>query len=54
MTGYGRSELQNDKIHLSIELRAINSRFLDFSHRLPWILQPYEDEASKLEKESAY
>jgi len=51
MTGYGKSEMQNDELILSLELRTINSRFLDFSSHLPRVLVPYEDEALKLIKE---
>ena len=51
MTGFGKSEIQNDELMLSLELRTINSRFLDFSPRLPRVLIPYEDEAMKLIKE---
>ena len=51
MTGFGKSEIQNDELMLSLELRTINSRFLDFAPRLPRVLIPYEDEAMKLIKE---
>ena len=51
MTGFGKSEIQNDDLILSLELRTINSRFLDFTPRLPRVLIPYEDEALKLIKE---
>ena len=50
MTGYGKSEMQDDEFILSMELRSINSRFLDFSSRLPKILLPFEDKAVKLIK----
>jgi len=50
MTGFGKSEMQNDELILSLELRTVNSRFLDFAPRLPRILIPYEDEAMKLVK----
>ncbi|SVD24809.1 uncharacterized protein METZ01_LOCUS377663, partial [marine metagenome] len=50
MTGYGKSEMQTDEVCLSLELRTINSRFLDFSHRLPKMLSPFEDDALKLIK----
>ena len=50
MTGFGISEMQTDDLILSLELRTINSRFLDFSPRLPRVLIPYEDEALKLIK----
>ena len=51
MTGFGKSEIQNDELILSLELRTLNSRFLDFAPRLPRVLIPYEDEALKLIKE---
>ena len=51
MTGYGKSEMQNEGLILSLELRTINSRFLDFTPRLPRVLIPYEDEAIRLIKE---
>ena len=50
MTGFGKSEIQNDELILSLELRTINSRFIDFLPRLPRVLIPYEDEALKLIK----
>ena len=51
MTGYGRSEEYNNRLVLSIEIRSVNSRFLDFSPRLPRVLMPFEDEAYKLIKQ---
>jgi len=50
MTGYGKSEMHKDELILSLELRTLNSRFLDFSSRLPRLLIPFEDEALKLIK----
>ena len=44
MTGFGKSEMQNDELILSLELRTLNSRFLDFVPRLPRVLIPFEDE----------
>ena len=51
MTGYGRSDEHNDNLILSVEIRSLNSRFLDFSTRLPSQLAPFEDEAYKLIKQ---
>ena len=51
MTGYGKCEKQTENLSLNLELRTLNSRYLDFSHRLPKILLPFEDEASKLIKD---
>ena len=50
MTGYGKCEKQTDNVCLSLELRTLNSRFIDFSHRLPKVLLPFEDDALKLIK----
>ncbi len=50
MTGYGKCEKQTDNVWLSLELRTLNSRFIDFSHRLPKVLLPFEDDALKLIK----
>ena len=52
MTGYGRSDEQNDDLVLSVEIRSVNSRYLDFSPRLPKLLIPFEDEAFKMVKQS--
>ena len=50
MTGYGRSDEHNEQMVLTVEIRTINSRFLDFSPRLPKSLFPFEDEAYRLVK----
>ena len=39
-----------DEFVLSMELRSVNSRFLDFSSRLPKVLMPFEDQAIRLIK----
>ena len=51
MTGYGRSDEQNDKLALSVEIRSVNSRFLDFAPRVPKSLQRFEDDAYKMVKQ---
>ena len=50
MTGYGRSDEHSDQLVLTVEIRTINSRFLDFSPRLPKALLPFEDEAYRIVK----
>ena len=50
MIGYGRSEEISERFILNIEIRSVNSRFLDFSPRIPRILIPFEDDAYKLIK----
>ena len=52
MTGYGRADEQNDQIVLSVEIRSVNSRFLDFSPRIPKPLQCFEDAAYKIVKQT--
>jgi uncharacterized protein (TIGR00255 family) len=44
MTGYGRAEGNYQGIHLTVELRSINSRFFEFSSRLPKFLANREEE----------
>ena len=50
MTGFGKSDEHNDQLVMSVEIRAVNSRYLDFAPRLPRVLQPFEDDAYKLIK----
>ena len=52
MTGYGRADEQNDQLVLSVEVRSVNSRFLDFSPRIPKLLQRFEDDAYKMVKQA--
>ena len=51
MTGYGRADEQNDQLILSVEIRSVNSRFLDFAPRIPKSLQRFEDDAYKMVKQ---
>jgi uncharacterized protein (TIGR00255 family) len=48
MTGYGKSEVRKDGIFVSVEIKSVNSRFLDISLRLPKILQSKEFEIREL------
>lgn len=43
MTGYGRGLIQNEDLRLKIEMRSVNSRYLDLNFRMPKILFPLED-----------
>jgi uncharacterized protein (TIGR00255 family) len=43
MTGYGRSETEGTQYRIVVEVRSLNSRYLDISLRLPsggWALEP--------------
>lgn len=35
MTGYGRAESSNEAQHLTVEIKSVNNRYLDFNIRLP-------------------
>ena len=47
MTGYGRGEAANADYRLTIEIKAVNHRFLELSVRLPKQLNPLEDTVKK-------
>ena len=51
MTGYGQADEQNEQLVLSVQIRSVNSRFLDFSPRIPKLLQRFEDDAYKMVKQ---
>lgn len=42
MTGFGRGEASSDGIAVTVELKTVNSRYLDISLRLPQIIQEKE------------
>jgi len=42
MTGFGRGEASSDGLTLTAEIRTVNSRYLDFSIRLPQQIQEKE------------
>lgn len=42
MTGYGFAEFTNEQIHLSVEIRSYNSRYLDIVITAPSTLTPLE------------
>ncbi len=44
MTGYGYTEIQNDKIGLVIELKSFNNRYLDLNINIPSFLSALEPE----------
>ncbi len=48
MTGYGKSDVRKDGIFVSVEIKSVNSKFLDISLRLPKILQSKEFEIKEL------
>lgn len=48
MTGYGNAEGVSNKLEISIELRAVNNRFLDCSIRIPRVYTAVEDSLKAL------
>jgi uncharacterized protein (TIGR00255 family) len=51
MTGFGRGEASSDGISVTVELKTVNSRYLDFSPRLPQSIQEKELELKELLQE---
>jgi uncharacterized protein (TIGR00255 family) len=48
MTGYGRGEAHEEGITISVELRTVNSRFLEVATRLPRSLSLRENDVKEL------
>ncbi|MCI0750699.1 MAG: hypothetical protein L0Y35_02575 [Flammeovirgaceae bacterium] len=48
MTGFGRATFDNGKVQLSVEVKSLNSKFLDLSLRLPKIFSEKELEVRNL------
>ncbi|MEQ8413515.1 MAG: YicC/YloC family endoribonuclease [Imperialibacter sp.] len=48
MTGYGSASFENSECKLSIEVKTLNSKFLDLSLKLPKTIQEYEMEVKTL------
>lgn len=48
MTGYGRGEATAKGIHVAVELRSVNSRFLEVSTRLPRSISSRENEIKEI------
>lgn len=42
MTGYGSASFENDQYSLVVELKSLNSKFLDFSSKIPKELSEHE------------
>ncbi|MBI9105893.1 MAG: YicC family protein [Spirochaetales bacterium] len=47
MTGYGYSEYQDEKLHVTLELKSYNNRYLDIIINQPSFLNPLEQELRK-------
>ncbi|QPC46290.1 YicC/YloC family endoribonuclease [Mangrovibacillus cuniculi] len=51
MTGFGRSHYFGDHHSVTVEVRAVNHRFLEWTFRIPQELNRYEDNLKKIGKE---
>jgi len=43
MTGFGKREIENSDINISVELKSINSRYLEVNHKIPRLFSEDED-----------
>jgi len=48
MTGFGRAQISRDGIDVSVEIKSLNSRFLEINLKLTAIVQPKEFEIKEL------
>ena len=51
MTGFGKAEISLNQLHLQVEIRSLNSKYLDLSIKIPSFLKAVELDARKLIKE---
>ncbi|MFY0672258.1 MAG: YicC family protein [Bacteroidia bacterium] len=42
MTGFGAAVKENDQVKVEVEIKSLNSKFLDLNLRLPKLAQPFE------------
>lgn len=52
MTGYGIARFENDQISMTVEVKALNSKFLDIIAKVPKEVSPYENDLKKLVTDS--
>ena len=43
MTGFGKREIENSDINISVEVKSINSRYLEVNHKIPRLFSEDED-----------
>ena len=48
MTGFGKSEITLQNFHVNIEIRSLNSKFLDLSLKLPSLFKELDLSVRKL------
>ena len=47
MTGYGRASFENDSVSIDVEVKSLNSKFLDVISKLPREVAAFENELKK-------
>ncbi len=50
MTGFGKSVVGNEELSLTVEVRSVNSRFLDYTSRLPGFMTQFDHIANRVIK----
>lgn len=50
MTGFGKTHFLNEELNFNLEVKTVNSRFLDINIRMPYQLNFLEDKINKLIK----
>ncbi len=48
MTGYGKSEFSDKNIHIEVEIKSVNSRYIDIKSKLPLEIIHLENEVKNL------
>ena len=48
MTGYGNASFENDQFSIEVEIKTLNSKFLDVASKLPKEVLQYENEIKKI------
>lgn len=51
MTGYGKGELREEGIELTVEIKTVNNRYLDVSVKAPRVFAAYEERVRSLVRE---
>lgn len=51
MTGYGRSEKQDERLRITVEVKSVNHRYLDLNIKMPRKFNPFESNIRTLVKE---
>ena len=54
MTGFGSASVANGDVTVSVEIRSLNNRFLDFRFRLPKQLEGLEDQMNSRLRQSCH